>query len=80
MNARLILFVVLPTALLGIAAASAVWLPGADHLDMPRLLTGCVVLVAVQVAACAVIGYVLGRRAPSVTRTYTANVHHHTHS
>ncbi|WP_331718755.1 hypothetical protein [Streptomyces sp. NBC_00212] len=59
MSTRLILFVVLPAGLLGIAAAAAVWLPGAADLSMPRLLAGGTVLV---VAASAALGYVLGRR------------------
>ncbi|MEV6147062.1 hypothetical protein [Streptomyces sp. NPDC051992] len=62
MTPRLILFVVLPAGLLGIAAAAAVWLPGAHDLSMTRLLAGGVVLIAVQVAASAALGYVLGRR------------------
>ncbi|ORT54655.1 hypothetical protein [Streptomyces sp. CB03238] len=62
MSTRLILFVVLPAGLLGIAAAVVVWLPGADDLSMPRLLAGGAVLVVVQAAACAALGYVLGRR------------------
>ncbi|HBF78518.1 MAG TPA: hypothetical protein DD420_00840 [Streptomyces sp.] len=56
------MFVVLPAGLLGIAAAAAVWFPGADGLSMTRLLIGGAVLVAVQAAASAVLGYVLGRR------------------
>ncbi|MFF4173678.1 hypothetical protein [Streptomyces sp. NPDC001744] len=62
MTPRLILFAVLPAGLLGIAAAAAVWFPGADDLSMTRLLAGGAVLVAVQVAASGALGYVLGRR------------------
>lgn len=62
MTLRLLLLAVLPAGLLGIAAAAAVWLPGADNLSLTRLLVGGAVLIVVQAAVGGALGYVLGRR------------------
>jgi hypothetical protein len=61
-SVRLILRVVLPTGLLGIAAAAAVWVPGGGDLSWTRFLAGGAALVLVQVLGSAAIGYILGRR------------------
>lgn len=62
MSPRLLLYVVLPAGLLGIAAAAAVWVPGGSDLSWTRFLAGGAALVVVQVLGSAAIGYVLGRR------------------
>jgi hypothetical protein len=62
MSVRLLLCVVLPAGLLGIAAAAAVWLPDADDLSWTRLLAGGAVLVVVQALGSWGLGYLVGRR------------------
>lgn len=61
MSLRLILCVVLPAGLLGIAARAAVWVPGGDDLSWTRLLVGGATLLVVQALGSVVIGYILGR-------------------
>jgi hypothetical protein len=61
-SARLLLYAVLPSGLLGIAAAAAVWWPGHDDLSLPRLLAGGAVWMVVQAVGGSALGYVLGRR------------------
>lgn len=57
---RVWLYAMLLPGLLGIAALAAIVLPGdGDDLTLTRLLTGCGVMIAVQVIG----GYVGGRAA-----------------